>query len=114
VKPEKFYYTNARRVCRGSCQNLRHRRFFTLNTLFCWAGGITRLHMMLIPVDKRTFWCVWTIGCPKRLVIASRGVHSIPCDCCRVYIRQTGHAVETRLKEHHRHIRLCHSWPIAA
>jgi hypothetical protein len=36
------------------------------------------------------------------------GVYSILCECGKVYIGQTGHSVETRVKEHHRHIRLYH------
>jgi predicted GIY-YIG superfamily endonuclease len=34
------------------------------------------------------------------------GVYSVPCECGRVYIGQTGLSVETRIKEHQRHIRL--------
>jgi hypothetical protein len=36
------------------------------------------------------------------------GVYSIPCDCGEVYIGQTCWSIETRLKEHHRHIWLRH------
>jgi hypothetical protein len=34
------------------------------------------------------------------------GVYSDPCVCGQVYIGQTGRSIETRIKEHHRHIRL--------
>jgi hypothetical protein len=34
------------------------------------------------------------------------GVHSIPCECGQVYIRQTGRSIDTKLKELQRHIRL--------
>jgi hypothetical protein len=30
----------------------------------------------------------------------------IPCECGKVYIGQTGRSIDTRLKEHKRHIRL--------
>jgi hypothetical protein len=36
------------------------------------------------------------------------GVYRIPCECGKVYIGQTGCSVDTRLKEHQRHIRLDH------
>jgi predicted GIY-YIG superfamily endonuclease len=35
-------------------------------------------------------------------------VYSISCECGKVYIGQTGRSVDTRLKEHQRHIRLEH------
>jgi hypothetical protein len=35
-------------------------------------------------------------------------VYSIPCKCGKVYIGQTGHSIETRLKEHQSPIRLYH------
>ena len=35
-------------------------------------------------------------------------VYSLACECCQVYIGQTGRSVETRIKEHHRHKRLGH------
>jgi hypothetical protein len=34
------------------------------------------------------------------LGLRTPGVYSIPCECGQVYIRQTGHSVDTRLKEH--------------
>ena len=34
------------------------------------------------------------------------GVYSIRCECSQLYIGQTGRSIETRVKEHHRHIRL--------
>jgi hypothetical protein len=35
-------------------------------------------------------------------------VYSIPCKCGQVYIGQTGRSIDTRIKEHHRHILLAH------
>jgi hypothetical protein len=35
-------------------------------------------------------------------------VYSIPCECGQEYIRKTGQSIETRIKEHHRHIQLGH------
>jgi hypothetical protein len=40
------------------------------------------------------------------LGLRTPGVYRIPCECCKVYIGQTGRSVETRLKEHQRRIRL--------
>jgi hypothetical protein len=34
------------------------------------------------------------------------GVYSIPCECGKVYIGQSGRSIELRIKEHDRHIRL--------
>jgi hypothetical protein len=33
-------------------------------------------------------------------------IYSIPCECGRVYIGQSGGSVQLRIKEHNRHIRL--------
>jgi hypothetical protein len=33
-------------------------------------------------------------------------IYSIPCECDRVYIEQSGRSVQLRIKEHNRHIRL--------
>jgi hypothetical protein len=32
------------------------------------------------------------------------GVYSIPCECGKVYIGQTGQPIETKCKEHTRHL----------
>jgi hypothetical protein len=54
---------------------------------------------------------------PRKLFFSSRQepsslktpcVYSISCECVKVYIGQTGPSVETRVKEHQRHIRLAH------
>jgi hypothetical protein len=42
------------------------------------------------------------------LGLKTPGVYSIPCECGQVYIGQTGRYIDTRIKEHHRHIRLAH------
>ena len=34
------------------------------------------------------------------------GIYKIPCECGKVYIRQSGRSVQLRIKEHERHIRL--------
>jgi hypothetical protein len=34
------------------------------------------------------------------------GIYSIPCECSRVYIGQSGRSVQLHIKEHNRHIRL--------
>ena len=33
-------------------------------------------------------------------------VYSIPCECAKVYIEQSGRFIQIRIKEHNRHIRL--------
>jgi hypothetical protein len=35
-------------------------------------------------------------------------VYSIPCECEKAYIGQTGLLIETRVKEHYQHIHLYH------
>jgi hypothetical protein len=44
--------------------------------------------------------------CPVKddLGLRTPAVYSIPCECSQVYIGQTGHSVDTRLKKHQRHI----------
>ncbi|XP_033607053.1 uncharacterized protein LOC117282253 [Cryptotermes secundus] len=44
----------------------------------------------------------------EHLGLRTPGIYSIPCECGKVYIGQTGHSVGTRLKEHQRHLRLEH------
>jgi hypothetical protein len=40
------------------------------------------------------------------LGIRKPGIYSIPCECGRVYIGQSGGSIQIRLKEHNRHTRL--------
>ena len=40
------------------------------------------------------------------LGLRTPGIYSIPCECGRVYIGQSGRYVQIRIKEHSRHIRL--------
>jgi hypothetical protein len=35
-------------------------------------------------------------------------VYSIPCECGKTYIGQTGRSIEARIKEHHRHNQVYH------
>jgi hypothetical protein len=42
------------------------------------------------------------------LGLKTPGIYRIRCECGKVYIGQTGHSVDTRLKEHQRHLRLEH------
>jgi hypothetical protein len=42
------------------------------------------------------------------LGLRTPGVYCIPCECGRMYIRQTGRSITTRIKEHSRHIQLGH------
>ena len=35
--------------------------------------------------------------------------HSLPCECGKVYIGETGRAIQDRIKEHDREIRLAHT-----
>ena len=42
------------------------------------------------------------------------GVYSIPCECGRVYIRQSGRSIQLRIKEHDRHKRLAQPDKLAA
>jgi len=40
------------------------------------------------------------------LGLRTPGIYRIPCECGRVYIGQSGRSIQTRSKEHNRHIRL--------
>jgi predicted GIY-YIG superfamily endonuclease len=40
------------------------------------------------------------------LELRTPGVYSVPCECGRVYIGQSGRSIQHRTKEHNRHIRL--------
>jgi predicted GIY-YIG superfamily endonuclease len=40
------------------------------------------------------------------LGLRTSGIYSIPCECGRVYIGQSGQSIQIRIKEHNRHIRL--------
>jgi len=40
------------------------------------------------------------------LGLRTPGIYSVPCECGRVYIGQSGRSVQLRIKEHNRHIRL--------
>ena len=40
------------------------------------------------------------------LGLRTLGVYSIPCECGRVYIGQSGRTIQLQIKEHNRHIRL--------
>jgi predicted GIY-YIG superfamily endonuclease len=44
----------------------------------------------------------------NNLALRTPGVYKIPCECGKVYTGQTGPSVDTRLKEHQRHICLEH------
>jgi len=40
------------------------------------------------------------------LGLRTPGIYRIPCECSRVYIGQSGRSIQTRIKEHNRHIRM--------
>jgi predicted GIY-YIG superfamily endonuclease len=42
------------------------------------------------------------------LGLKTPGIYRIPCECGKVYTGQTGRSVDTKLKEHQRHLRLEH------
>jgi len=42
------------------------------------------------------------------LSLKTPDIYSIPCKCGKVYTGQIRHSPETRMKEHHHHIRLYH------
>jgi len=42
------------------------------------------------------------------LGLRNPGIYSISCECGQLYIGQTGSSIETRIKEHHLHIRFGH------
>jgi hypothetical protein len=40
------------------------------------------------------------------LGLRTPGIYSIPCECGKVYIGQSGRSIQLRTKEHNRHVRL--------
>jgi hypothetical protein len=42
----------------------------------------------------------------EALRLRTLGIYSIPCECGKVYIGQSGRSIQLRIKEHNRHIRL--------
>jgi predicted GIY-YIG superfamily endonuclease len=44
----------------------------------------------------------------EALGLKTPGIYSIPCECGKVYIGQSGRTIQHRIKEHDRHIRLFH------
>jgi hypothetical protein len=36
------------------------------------------------------------------------GIYSIPCECGKVYVGQTGYSIKMRVKEHHQYNHLYH------
>jgi hypothetical protein len=42
----------------------------------------------------------------ETLGLRTLGIYSIPCECGKVYIGQSGRSIQHRIKEHSRHIRL--------
>jgi hypothetical protein len=42
----------------------------------------------------------------ETLGVRTPGIYSIPCECGKVYIGQSGRTIQHRIKEHSRHIRL--------
>jgi hypothetical protein len=75
----------------------------------CTTNKISRLlakhniKMIHIPARKSTHM----LGSVKdKLGLKVPGIYHIPCECSKVYVGQTGRTIETRCKEHMRHIRL--------
>jgi hypothetical protein len=42
----------------------------------------------------------------ETLGLRTQGIYSIPCECGKVYVGQSGRTIQHRIKEHSRHIRL--------
>jgi hypothetical protein len=70
------------------------------------------------PTDLMSRHNIESVGLPPRKIsiflrpvkddlgLRTPGIYSISCECGQVYIGQTGRSIDTRLKEHQRHIRL--------
>jgi hypothetical protein len=56
---------------------------------------------------KKVFDCLRPVKDDLRLKIP--GVYCIPCECGKVYVGQSGHTIETSVKEYRWHV--CHSQP---
>jgi hypothetical protein len=100
----------------------------------CWKNSIGLSvpgpHWLDVYVCLKSFWlCLtvvyWLLECNKvpswieprvccnmlrsvkdDLGLNVPGMYQIPCECGKVYMGQTGRSIETRCKEHRRHIRL--------
>jgi hypothetical protein len=81
--------------------------FFFGTTFNCISRALMRHNIETVgrPHRKVTSF-LWPIK--DDLGVKITGVYSIPCECGKVYTGLTGHSIETRIKEHHWHIRLCH------
>jgi hypothetical protein len=73
----------------------------------CTTNKISRLlakhNIKTIHIPART--SIHMLGSVKdKLGLKVPGIYRIPCECSKVYIGQTGRTIETRCKEHMRHI----------
>jgi len=61
------------------------------------------IKIVTIPPKKISSYMPLTKDAPG---LRTPGIYKIPCECGKVYIRQSGRSVYVRIKEHERHIRL--------
>jgi hypothetical protein len=55
---------------------------------------------------KKVFSCLRPVK--DDLGLKTRGVYCIHCECSKVYVGQSGHTIETRVKEHRRYLHHSH------
>jgi hypothetical protein len=73
----------------------------------CWPNTISKYS----PYHKKKIYIyIFTYLPPVKDALGLRtpGIYSIPCECGRFYIGQSGRSIQIRIKEHNRHIGLAH------
>jgi hypothetical protein len=69
-----------------------------------FSRGLSRQNITSVGLFPRKISCF--LRSVKDKGMKTPGAYSILCECYQVYSGQTGHSTDTRMKEHHQHIRL--------
>jgi len=72
----------------------------TANSADCWPNTTSKVSPYHIQVFS------YLLPVNNALGLRTPDIYRIPCECSRVYIGQSGRSIQTRIKEHNRHIRL--------
>ena len=67
----------------------------------CWPNTTSKVSPYHLEKYSATFHKV-----KDALGLRTPGTYGIPCECGRVYLRQSGRSIQLQIKEHNRHIRL--------
>jgi hypothetical protein len=66
---------------------------------------LTKLNVKSIPLPRKKI-SNYLPPVKDAVGLKTPGIYSIPCECGKVYIGQSGRSIQIRIKEHERHIRL--------